>query len=70
VAAILIGLYAIVVAACVQGLPIWSLRWWYSSQGDGLDEITGRNLGPEDYPAEEETEMTPAAENVEHSHVI
>ena len=60
VAAIIIGLYAIVVAACIQGLPIWTCRWWSSSQGDGTDEITGRKLGPEDFPEEDinGTEMT------------
>ena len=39
VTAICTGLNAIVVALCFQKLPIWSLQWWYSSRGDGMDEL-------------------------------
>jgi hypothetical protein len=65
IASIIIGLYAIFVASCVQKLPICSPRWWCLSQGDGKDEITGRELGPEDFVPEEdgETEMTESKEN-------
>jgi len=57
IASIIIGLYAIFVAACIHRLPICSPRWWFLSQGDGKDEITGRQLGPEDFiPGEEEEE--------------
>lgn len=47
-AAINIGLYAIIYTSCVQKVPIFSLSWWKLSSGDGTDEISGRNLGPED----------------------
>lgn len=60
IASLIIGLYALCMAACIQKIPIWSCRWWLLSQGDGKDEITGRSLGPEDFVTgdEEETEMT------------
>eukprot|EP00545_Synedropsis_sp_CCMP1620_P006085 CAMPEP_0119014310 /NCGR_PEP_ID=MMETSP1176-20130426/9491_1 /TAXON_ID=265551 /ORGANISM="Synedropsis recta cf, Strain CCMP1620" /LENGTH=254 /DNA_ID=CAMNT_0006967465 /DNA_START=52 /DNA_END=816 /DNA_ORIENTATION=+ len=48
VASIAIGMHAIIVATCIQKIPIFSLNWWRMSKGDGLDEITGRQLGPED----------------------
>lgn len=74
IASIIIGLYAIFMAGCVQKLPICSPRWWFFSQGDGKDEITGRELSPEDFILEEEenggggeTEMT---ENPETSDVV
>lgn len=47
--ALIMGLHAIVVASCFQGLPIFSPHWWFVSQGDGMDEIAGRELGPEDF---------------------
>jgi divalent metal cation (Fe/Co/Zn/Cd) transporter len=48
IASILIGLYAVCVAMCVKKIPIYSLKWWYWSHGDGTDEITGRELTPVD----------------------
>ena len=48
IAAINLGLYAIVYTSYVQKVPIFSLNWWKSSSGDGMDEISGRDLGPED----------------------
>lgn len=61
IASIIIGLYSVFLAGCVHKLPICSPRWWFLSQGDGKDEITGRSLGPEDFiPNQDgdETEMT------------
>lgn len=48
IASIGIGIHAIVVASCFQKIPIFTLSWWTLSTGDGKDEITGRELGPED----------------------
>lgn len=47
--ALIIGLQAIIVASCVQKIPIFSLRWWLVSQGDGMDEVAGRELEPSDF---------------------
>ena len=55
VTAICTGLNAIVEAVCLQKLPIWSLNWWYSSRGDGMDELeemgelNEQQLGSEEY---------------------
>jgi divalent metal cation (Fe/Co/Zn/Cd) transporter len=46
--ALLLGLHAVVVASCVQKIPIFSIQWWFVSQGDGMDEMTGRELEPDD----------------------
>jgi divalent metal cation (Fe/Co/Zn/Cd) transporter len=35
------GLQAIYAAKVKEDLPIFTLRWWASSQGDGSDEFTG-----------------------------
>lgn len=76
VVAIVIGLYAIIVAACIQKIPIYSCRWWFTSQGDGLDEVTGRPLGPEDMLPEGEstgtTEMTSIqkGDSTNESHIL
>ena len=35
VVALIIGLYAIVVASCVQKIPIFTIKWWFVSEGDG-----------------------------------
>jgi divalent metal cation (Fe/Co/Zn/Cd) transporter len=47
--ALLIGLQAVIVASCMQRLPIFSLKWWMTSQGDGLDEVRDRALSQEDF---------------------
>ena len=44
-----IGLHAVVIASCVQGLPIFTIHWWLVSQGDGMDEMKGRDLEPSDF---------------------
>uniref|UniRef100_A0A7S1UYQ0 Cation efflux protein transmembrane domain-containing protein n=1 Tax=Grammatophora oceanica TaxID=210454 RepID=A0A7S1UYQ0_9STRA len=59
IASICIGIHSIVVAYFVQGIPIFSVNWWFYSQGDGTDEISGRELGDADintnpYPPTEE----------------
>ena len=43
------GIYTLVVASFFQGLPIFSLSWWMLSQGDGMDEMAGRDLRASDY---------------------
>mmetsp|Transcript_6618 Transcript_6618/g.7316 ORF Transcript_6618/g.7316 Transcript_6618/m.7316 type:complete len:284 (-) Transcript_6618:213-1064(-) len=48
IASIIIGVHAVLVAAFVQKIPIFSWEWWILSQGDGTDEVSGRHLGPED----------------------
>ena len=53
VAALLIGLWHIYVARYRQHIPIFSCRWWISSQGDGTDEVDGRPLGPDNFPGDE-----------------
>lgn len=57
IASIAIGMHAIIVASCIQRIPIFSLSWWMLSKGDGQDEITGRDLGPEDLTPAETSEV-------------
>lgn len=40
--AMYLGLEAIYSAKWKDGLPIFTIRWWVSSQGDGTDETSGR----------------------------
>eukprot|EP00934_Nitzschia_sp_Nitz4_P002362 Nitzschia sp. Nitz4//scaffold13_size275219//40925//41728//NITZ4_000845-RA/size275219-processed-gene-0.128-mRNA-1//-1//CDS//3329535927//2362//frame0 len=47
--ALVLGVHAIVVASCFQGLPIFTMQWWFISQGDGMDEMAGRELEPSDF---------------------
>jgi divalent metal cation (Fe/Co/Zn/Cd) transporter len=47
--ALLLGLHAVIVASCVQKIPIFSIKWWLVSQGDGLDEMVGHELESRDY---------------------
>ena len=52
----------------MQGIPVCDPKWWLTSQGDGMDEVTGRNLTPADLGMEVDepqgmTEM--ASEGVE-----
>jgi hypothetical protein len=64
--ALAIGLHAIVVASCVQGIPIFQLKWWFVSQGDGMDEMGARDLGPSDFgevSADKDVEMKSAEAN-------
>ena len=66
--ALLIGTGSIYRALVVQGIPVCDPKWWLTSQGDGMDEVTGRNLTPADLGMEVDepqgmTEM--ASEGVE-----
>jgi len=56
-----IGLHAVVVASCFKGLPLFTLQWWFLSQGDGMDEVEGRSLGPKDFGEETDVEMSKKA---------
>lgn len=47
--ALVMGVHAVVVASYFQGIPIFNPKWWIMSQGDGLDEMAGRELGPDDF---------------------
>ncbi len=47
--AFFLGLQALFVARYVDGLPIFSMNWWLVSQGDGMDEMGGRELQPADF---------------------
>lgn len=48
--AIAIGIHAVHMARYSDDLPVFTMTWWFLSQGDGTDELSGRPLGPEDYP--------------------
>jgi len=54
-----VGVHAVFMARWVQGLPIFTFSWWVQSQGDGMDEVTGRDLKPEDYGQTELPAKTP-----------
>jgi len=67
-AALIIGMQAIYYAYVVQGIPVLNIKWWMTSQGDGTDEFTGRELTPEErgeVPADKESEMVGASGNDE-----
>jgi len=51
IAAMMIGLQAVYAARYKDNLPIFSMSWWVLSQGDGMDEQSGRPLGREDFPS-------------------
>jgi len=42
-ASLAIGFYS-VMYALLQGVPIYNIKWWLNSTGDGSDEISGRQL--------------------------
>lgn len=68
-----IGLHGVVVASCVQGLPIFTIQWWFVSQGDGMDEMEGRELGPSDFGEEEDNiamEVSPEKPETKLSEVV
>lgn len=53
IASLAIGCHAIIYASCIQKIPILSYNWWMYSQGDGTDEITGRELQEKDVTTKE-----------------
>lgn len=62
-ASLIIGLRSIYHAYVVQGIPVCDMKWWMTSQGDGTDEFTGRELTPEERgEVEKESEMVGASE--------
>uniref|UniRef100_A0A7R9WDX3 Cation efflux protein transmembrane domain-containing protein n=1 Tax=Pseudictyota dubia TaxID=2749911 RepID=A0A7R9WDX3_9STRA len=67
-AALLIGLRSIYRAYVIQGIPVCNPKWWLTSQGDGTDEFTGRELTPEErgeFAEEKESEMVGPSGNGE-----
>lgn len=48
-AALILGIHAIIIARYVHQLPVFSIQWWLVSQGDGMDEVGGRELQPSDF---------------------
>lgn len=58
IASLTIGMYGIIDTSCVQKIPIFSLSWWMLSTGDGMDEFTGRQPGPEDMVAPQAASKT------------
>ena len=48
IASLAIGTHAVSYAMCIQKIPVCSWNWWMFSQGDGTDEITGRELEDKD----------------------
>mmetsp|Transcript_16311 Transcript_16311/g.27640 ORF Transcript_16311/g.27640 Transcript_16311/m.27640 type:complete len:262 (+) Transcript_16311:77-862(+) len=61
VASLAIGVHALFYASCVQKIPICSYRWWMFSQGDGTDEINGRELDEKDVAV---TKVNPPVDTV------
>jgi divalent metal cation (Fe/Co/Zn/Cd) transporter len=49
---LLLGLHAVIVASCVEKIPIFSIKWWAVSQGDGMDEMAGTELESTDFGEE------------------
>ena len=58
IASLTIGMYGIVDTSCIQKVPIFSFSWWMLSTGDGADEFTGREPGPEDLAVPQEASKT------------
>lgn len=48
IASLIYGLSSIYRAYVVHGIPVCNPRWWLMSQGDGMDEITGRDIVDDD----------------------
>ena len=58
IGSIIYGLSSIYRAYVVQGIPVCNPSWWLMSQGDGMDEITGRDLNDDDLRMEAEIVAT------------
>ena len=56
IASLAIGCYAVFYASCVQKIPICSYKWWMYSQGDGTDEVNGRELEQRDVAVSKQAE--------------
>jgi len=48
IGSLIYGLSSIYRAYVVQGIPVGNPSWWLMSQGDGMDEITGRDINDDD----------------------
>lgn len=48
-ASMYIGYRGVYTARVKDQLPIFSCSWWFTSSGDGMDERSGRPLGPDDF---------------------
>jgi len=48
IGSLIYGLSSIYRAYVVQGIPVCNFRWWLMSQGDGLDEVNGRDIVDDD----------------------
>jgi peptidoglycan/LPS O-acetylase OafA/YrhL len=75
IAAIVIGGRAAWSARYTDNLPIFTISWWMLSQGDGMDERSGRPLGPEDFPENKDAngnslEMPEANNDEEESEMV
>ena len=57
IGSLIYGLSSIYRAYVVQGIPVCNPSWWLMSQGDGMDEVTGRDLNDDDLRME--TEIVP-----------
>ena len=63
IGAIWYGLKCVYEAKYRDKLPIFTANWWITSQGDGMDEISGRPLGPDDFPVKaNDVEMSGSTE--------
>ena len=58
IGSLIYGLSSIYRAYVVQGIPVCNPSWWLMSQGDGMDEITGRDLNDDDLRMEAEIVAT------------
>jgi peptidoglycan/LPS O-acetylase OafA/YrhL len=52
--ALVIGMHALVVASCVEGIPIFTVHWWFVSQGDGEGTSTGGETEMQSEPADQD----------------
>ncbi len=65
IGSLIYGLSSIYRAYVVQGIPVCKPSWWLMSQGDGMDEITGRDLNDDDLRMETEIVATDKSQDDE-----